>query len=84
MPAPTKRLVIEIEDGLVARIIADGVDLTDVTAIIVDRDTEGARGEGLTPFGAGKSVFFHPEAIEVADDEYSRDVRRAYDTWSLS
>jgi hypothetical protein len=83
MPAPTKRLIIEIEEGLITRIIADGVDLTDVTAIVIDKDTEGTDAEDLIPFGTGRA-WFAPTDIEQASDEYSRDVRRAYDTWALS
>lgn len=81
MPAPTKRLVIEIEQGIVTRLVADGMDLTGVTAIVVDDDPSDP--ESAIAFG-GRDVFFGPKDIEQASDEYSREVRRAYDTWALS
>lgn len=41
MAAPTKRLVILMDGGVVEKILCDGVDLTGVTAIVVERDIEG-------------------------------------------
>jgi hypothetical protein len=83
MAIPTQRLIIEIQGGCVSAIIADGIDLQHVTAIVVDYDTEGADSDELTDLG-GTPCFFSPTDIRQADDEESRDIRRAYDMWALS
>lgn len=83
MAAPTKRLVILMDGGVVEKILCDGVDLTGVTAIVVERDIEGADDSEIFDIG-GKPSCFDPRDIEPASDDLSRDVRRAYDTWALT
>ena len=83
MAAPHPRLIIEIKHGMVTAIHADGIDLSHVTAIILDSDTDTADDDDLTPYG-DSMVYFTPTDIFPADDEMSRDVRRAYDTWALT
>lgn len=81
MSIPSKRLIIEIEYGIVTRIIADGIDLRGVQGVVIDHDPSDP--ESAIEF-EGKEVFFSPKDIEQADDNTSREVRRAYDTWALS
>jgi hypothetical protein len=81
--APTKRLVILMDGGVVEKILCDGVDLTGVTAIVVERDIEGADDSEIFDI-EGKQSCFDPRDIVQASDDLSRDVRRAYDTWALT
>jgi hypothetical protein len=84
MTAPHPRLIITINDGLISGIYADGIDLSHVTAIVVDYDTDGADAEdGVVDVG-GTDAFFGPHDITDAGDEMSSDIRRAYDTWALT
>jgi hypothetical protein len=83
MIAPIRRIIIEIEGGMVTGVFADGLDLTGVHAFVIDYDTNGA-GEGETvPFGKDE-CFLTPFVIDRASDDMSRDARRAYDTWALT
>lgn len=79
---PVARLIIVMDGGLVESVYADGIDLSHVTVFKIDYDTEGADKEDLIPVG-DTDAYFTPMAIEVADDEMSRDVRRAYGEWLL-
>lgn len=84
MSAPLPRLVITIDGGCISGIYADGIDLSHVTAIVVDYDTDGADEEDGAMNVGGVEAFFTPRDIEPAGDELSSDTRRAYDTWALT
>lgn len=77
------KLVIELDGGLVSHIYADGIDLTHVTAVVIDFDIEGADLEDIHPYG-GSDVYVSPRDIVNADDDDSRNLRQAYDSWRLS
>lgn len=84
MSAPLPRLIITIDNGLVSGIYADGIDLSHVTAIVVDYDTDGAEEEDGATYVGGVEAFFTPRDIETAGDEMSSDIRHAYDNWALT
>jgi hypothetical protein len=79
----SKRLIIEIRFGMVDRILCDGIDLTDVTALVFDDDVQDPEHPDLVTYGED-DAYMTVKDIEQADEETSRDIRRAYDTWALS
>lgn len=80
MTAPYPRLIVEVSGGCVTGIMADGIDLSHVTALIVDHDTDGLAD--FVPFGEWE-VVLHVQDIIPATDEISRSARQAYDNWAL-
>ncbi len=76
--APTRRLIITVEGGFVTSLTCEGVDLSGVTAFLIDFDNKDD-AEAVDIDGAQCSL--GEIAIEQEGDHYSSEFRRAYGNW---
>lgn len=76
------RIVITIDQGLVANIYAEGFDASQIDVIKIDYDTEGAVAEDGVVTCDGVECFFDVLGFDEPEDEFMTAVGHAYDRWS--